>query len=194
MVRVILGSAVAAIAMFIIGFIFFATPLQRLGVASIDDAQAAAVQRALAENLPKTGTYQVPGTNTQAQTNMYSQGPIATVHYNTGGFAATDTASLVTGLILNFIIAVLIGLGLLGMGQRVPDLASRGRAGVFAAAAAAYIHLASRSFLHHDWGHFIYLFVADALTLAAAGIIVAWFMPGRRGPSRRRTRLPTSRA
>ena len=181
MVRVILGSAVAAIAMFIIGFIFFATPLQRLGVASIDDAQAAAVQRALAVNLPRTGTYQVPGTNTQAQTNMYSQGPIATVHYNTGGFAATDTASLVTGLILNFIIAVLIGLGLLGMGQRVPDLASRGRVAVLiAVASAAYIHLGEPIFLHHDWGHFIYLFVADALTLAAAGIIVAWFMPGPR--------------
>src|SRR5688572_5485871 len=60
MVRVILGSAVAAIAMFIIGFIFFATPLQGLSVARIDDAQAAAVQRALAVNLPRTGTYQVP--------------------------------------------------------------------------------------------------------------------------------------
>ena len=181
MVRVILGSAVAAIAMFIIGFIFFATPLQRLGVASIDDAQAAAVQRALAVNLPKTGTYQVPGTNTQAQTNMYSQGPIATVHYNTGGFAATDTTALVIGLIFNFIVALVIGLGLMGMGPRVPDLASRGRVAVLiAVAAAAYTHLGEPIFLHHDWGHFIYLFVADALTLAAAGIIVAWFMPGPR--------------
>jgi len=181
MVRVILGSAVAAIAMFIIGFIFFATPLQRLSVASIDDAQAAAVQQALAVNLQRTGTYQVPGTNTPAQTNMYSRGPIATVHYNTGGFAATDTASLVTGLILNFIIAVLIGLGLLGMGQRVPDMASRGRvAVVIAVAAAAYIHLGEPIYLHHDWVHFIYLFVADGLTLAAAGIIVAWFLPGPR--------------
>ena len=181
MVRVILGSAVAAIAMFIIGFIFFATPLQRLSVASIDDTQAAAVQQALAVNLQRTGTYQVPGTNTPAQTNMYSRGPIATVHYNTDGFAATDTASLATGLILNFIIAVLIGFGLLGMGERVPELASRGRVAVFfAVAAAAYIHLGEPIFLHHDWGHFIYLFVADAVTLAAAGFIVAWFLPGPR--------------
>jgi hypothetical protein len=181
MVRVILGSAVAAIAMFIIGFIFFATPLQRLHVASIDDTQAAAVQRALAVNLPRTGTYQVPGINTPQQTNMYSRGPIATVHYNTGGFAATDTTSLATGLILNFIIALLIGLGLLGMGQRVPDLASRGRVAVLVAvAAAAYTHLGEPIFLHHDWGHFIYLFVADGLTLAAAGIIVAKFLPGPR--------------
>jgi hypothetical protein len=103
------------------------------------------------------------------------------VHYNTGGFAATDTTSLATGLILNFIIALLIGLGLLGMGQRVPDLASRGRVAVLVAvAAAAYTHLGEPIFLHHDWGHFIYLFVADGLTLAAAGIIVAKFLPGPR--------------
>ena len=181
MVRVILGSAVAAIAMFIIGFIFFATPLQGLGVASIDDTQAAAVQRALAVNLPRTGTYQVPGTNTPQQTNMYSRGPIATVHYNTGGFAATDTTALVIGLIFNFIVALVIGLGLLGMDQRVPDFPTRARVAVLiAVAAAAYTHLGEPIFLHHDWGHFIYLFVADALTLAAAGIIVAWFMPWSR--------------
>jgi hypothetical protein len=181
MVRVILGSAAAAIAMFIIGFIFFATPLQGLSVARIDDAQAAAVQRALAVNLQRTGTYQIPGTNTPAQTNMYSRGPIATVHYNTGGFAATDTTSLIIGLIFNFIVALVIGLGLLGMGPRVPDLASRGRVAVLiAVAAAAYTHLGEPIFLHHDWGHFIYLFVADALTLAAGGIIVAWFMPWSR--------------
>jgi hypothetical protein len=49
-----------------------------------------------------------------------------------------------------------------------------------AVAAAGYTHLGEPIYLHHDWGHFIYLFVADGLTLAAAGIIVAWFLPGVR--------------
>ena len=178
MVRVIIGAAVAAIALFIIGFIFFATPLFRLGVASLEDAQAAAVQQSLAANLPRTGTYSVPGMDTPAQTNMFSQGPIATVHYNTGGFAAVDPTSLAMGLTFNFVIALLIGAALIGIDRRVPDFASRARVAVIiAVAASAFIHFSEPLFWHHDWGHFIYLFVANSLMLASAGLILAWFLP-----------------
>jgi len=179
--RVIIGAIVAAIAMFFIGFIFFATPLAKLGMASIDDGQAAAVQQALAANLPRTGTYSVPGMDTQAQTNMFSRGPIATIHYNTGGFAAMDPASLVKGLVLNFLVALLIGAALIGIDRRVPDLGSRARVAVIVAVAAtAYTHLGEPLYWHHDWGHFLYLFIADSAILAAAGIIVAWFLPRSR--------------
>ena len=178
MVRVIIGAMVAAIAMFIIGFIFFATPLARLGTANIDDAQAAAVQQALAANLPRTGTYAVPGTDTQAQTNMYSQGPIATVHYNTGGFAADDASALVFGLVFNFIVALLIGAALIGIDRRVPDFGSRAKvAMIVAVAASAFNHLGAPIYWHYDWANAIYLFVADSLMLAAAGLILAWFLP-----------------
>jgi hypothetical protein len=178
MVRVILGAAVAAVVMFIIGFIFFATPLSRLGMAGIDDSQAAAVQQALAANLPRTGTYSIPGMDTQAQTNMFSQGPIATVHYNTGGFAAADPTSLGMGLVMNFIVALLIGAALIGIDRRVPDFGSRARVAVIiAVAASAFIHLGEPIYWHHDWGHFIYLFVADSLMLASAGLVLAWFLP-----------------
>ena len=178
MPRVIIGSIVATFAMFIIGFLFFATPLAKLGTASLDDTQAAAVQQAVAANLPRTGTYQIPGTDTQSQTNMYSRGPIATVHYNIRGFAATDTGSLVMGFVLNFLTALLIGAALIGIDRRVPDFGSRARVAVIiAVAAAAYTHLGEPIYWHHDWGHFIYLFIADGVALAAAGIIVAWFLP-----------------
>src|SRR5688500_2217121 len=182
MVRVIIGAAAAAIAMFFIGFIFFATPLARLGMANIDDSQAAAVQQALAANLPRTGTYSVPGMDTQAQTNMFSQGPIATVHYNTGGFAAMDPMQLLAGFVFNFIVALLIGAALIGIDRRVPDFGSRARVAVIVAVAAvAFTHLGEPIYWHHDWGHFIYLFIADAAALAAAGLVVAWFLP--RAPS-----------
>jgi hypothetical protein len=119
MARVFIGAVVATIAMFFIGFIFFATPLARLSMAKIDDAQAASVQQALAANLPRTGTYSVPGMDTRAQTNMFSQGPIATVHYNIGGFAAMEPTTLAKGLVLNFIVALLIGAALIGIDRRV---------------------------------------------------------------------------
>ena len=85
--RAAIGAVAAAVAMFILGFIFYATPLQKIAVASATDAQAAAVQQAMAANLPRTGTYFVPDAATAAQSTMYSQGPVATVHYNSGGFA-----------------------------------------------------------------------------------------------------------
>ncbi len=181
MIRVIIGAAAAAIAMFFIGFIFFATPLAKLGTANLEDAPAAAVQQALAANLPKTGTYSIPSVDTQAQTNMFSQGPIATVHYNTGGFAAMDTAALVGGLVFNFVVALLIGAALIGIDGRVPDFGSRARVAVLiAVAGAAFCHLGEPIYWHHDWPHHVYVFVADAAMLAAAGLILAWFLPAAR--------------
>lgn len=181
MARVVLGAAVAAFVMLVVGFIFFATPLARLSTASLDDPQAAAVQQALSANLPKTGTYHVPGTDTQAQTNMYSRGPIATVHYNIHGFAANDVSALGLGLVLNFIIALLIGAGLIGIDRRVPDFGSRARVAILVAvAASAFAHLGEPIYFHHDWGHFIYLFIADGAALAAAGLVVAWCLPRSR--------------
>ncbi len=176
--RIVIGAGVAAIAMFIIGFIFFATPLSRLGTVGLDDAQAAAVQQAMAANLPRTGTYFVPSVDTPAQTNMFSQGPIATIHYNIGGFAAMDSAALVGGLVLNFVVALLIGLGLNLVAGRVADLASRIRLVVlFAVGAGILAHLTRPVYYHHDWANAIYVFVADTAMLAVAGAILAWFLP-----------------
>ena len=183
MIRVIIGAAVAAIAMLFIGFVFFG-PLGLTGLAtgSVDDVQAATIQQTLARNLPRTGTYFIPSAEASAQqTVMYGQGPIATVHYNTGGFAAMDTGALVGGLVFNFIVALLIGLALIGIDNRVPDFGSRARVAVIVAiAATAFTHLGEPIYLHHDWPHFIYLFVADSAMLAAAGVIIAWFLPKAR--------------
>jgi lipopolysaccharide export LptBFGC system permease protein LptF len=179
--RVIVGAAVAAVAMFIIGFIFFGTPLARLGMASLGDTEAAAVQQALAANLPRTGTYSVPGIDTPAQTNMYSQGPIATIHYNTSGFAGVDSASLISGLVLNFIVALLIGIALSAIADRVGDTGSRVKAAAtIAVAVSAFNFFCKPIYFHHDWGFAIYMFVAQALMLVVAALILAWFLPRAR--------------
>ena len=180
MIRVIIGAAAAAIAMFVIGFIFFG-PLGLLNIAvvNLDDTQAASVQQALAANLPRTGTYFVPSAEASAaQTVMFGRGPVATVHYNVGGFAAMDTATLGVGLLFNFAIALLMGLALLGIEGRVTDFGSRARVGaILAIAGVAFTHLSEPIYLHHGWTYFIYIFVADALMLLAAALALAWFLP-----------------
>jgi hypothetical protein len=179
MIRVLIGAVPAAIAMFVIGFLFFATPLAKIGTSSLDNARAAAVQQSLAANIPATGTYAVPDVDTREQTNMYSRGPIATIHYNSKGYAAMEPGSLLGGLLLNFVTALLIGLALIGIDRRVPDFASRAKTVVFIALAAGlYMHLGEPIYYHHDWRHFIYLFVGDTAALIAAGLIIArWFLP-----------------
>ena len=47
--RAAIGAVAAAVAMFILGFIFYATPLQKIAVASATDAQAAATPSLLDE-------------------------------------------------------------------------------------------------------------------------------------------------
>lgn len=177
--RIVIGAAVAAVAMFVIGFLFFATPLAGIASGDLDNAQAAEVQRTLAANLPSTGTYFVPNADTAEQTVMYAQGPIATIHYNTEGFPALDMGAMLLGLVLNFLVALLIGAALIGIDRRVPDFGSRARTvAIIAVAASAFVHLGQPIYYHHGWSYFIYLFIADAAALAVAGLIIArWFLP-----------------
>ena len=180
--RVIIGAVAAAVAMFVVGFLFFATPLYKIGSSTLGNAEAAAVQQALAANLPATGTYFVPGADTPEKTVMYGQGPVATVHYNIGGFSVADPATLIGGLVFEFVIALLIGLALLAVADRVHDFASRARlVVVFSVAAAAFIHLGEPIWYHHDWRHAIYVFIGNAATLVVGGLIIArWFLGGVR--------------
>jgi hypothetical protein len=180
--RMIIGAVVAAVAMFFIGFIFFGPlGLNHIATGSLPDAQAAAIQQSLSANLPNPGTFVVPSPESSpAQTVMYGQGPIATIHYNTAGFAAMDTKALGIGFLFDFLIALLIGAALLGIEGRVPDLGSKARvAMIIAVAGAAFTHLSEPIYYHHDWPHFVYAFVADGLMLAAAGLILAWFLTRR---------------
>jgi hypothetical protein len=180
MIRVIIGAVPAALAMFVIGFIFFASGLQNIATRSLDDLPAAAVQQSLSANLRGTGTYVIPNPDKSAQQNvMYGQGPVTTIHYNAKGFAAMDSQALLGGLIMNFIAALLIGAALIGIDRRVPDFASRARVvTILAVAAGLYMRLGEPIYHHHDWPHFIYLFVADVAALVVAGLIIArWFLP-----------------
>ncbi|MGQ0558645.1 MAG: hypothetical protein ACT4OE_03535 [Sphingosinicella sp.] len=183
MIRVIFGALVAAVAMFVVGFIFFGpVGLSTIATGTVTDLQAAAVQQSLAANLPRTGTYLIPSAESSAaQTVMYGQGPIATVHYNLGGFPAMDTTTMAMGLVFNFLVALVIGAALIGIDRRVPDFRSRSRvAMLIAVAASAFNHLGEPIYWHHDWPHFIYTFIADSAALAVAGLILAWSLPASR--------------
>jgi len=179
MIRLFAGAFVAAIAMFVTGFIFYATPLQYVAAGRVSDAQSAALQSSLAANLPATGTYMIPDTTTATGTIAYGKGPVATVHYNTGGFSLADTNVLIAGFIHEFIVCLLIAGALSVHARRTTDFAAHAQNAVlFSLAGATLLRLGEPIWYHHDWPFFIYRFVADATMLIVASLIIArWFLP-----------------
>ena len=179
--RTVLGGIVGGFALYLVGFIFWGSPLSNLAFSTVDDARGAAVQMALAQNLTEngTGTYVIPWPSTQEGTVLFGQGPIATVHFNTGGFPVVDTSALIAGLVLALITGIIIAFALRIVGDRVPGFAERAKVAVlFALAATLYLDIGQPIFNHYGWRYFTYLFLSNFIGLAVAGLVIAkWFLP-----------------
>ncbi|WP_294391315.1 hypothetical protein [uncultured Sphingomonas sp.] len=184
MVRLVIGSVAGAVAMFIVGLIFWATPLRYAGLSSAGEAPNAAVQLSLAQNLPHTGRYVVPDVGTPNGTILYGKGPIATVDYNSRGYSSSDPASMIGGFIQDVVVAFMIAFSLYVIAGRVDDFTTRLRVAIgLSAAASVLILLRDPIWTHTDWRFAIYALVADLAALAAASfVIVRWFLP-RVGPA-----------
>jgi hypothetical protein len=181
MTRAVIGGLLGGLALYLVGFIFWGTPLANLAFTGLDDTRSAAVQAALAQYLTEsgTGTYAVPWPGSGEGTILFGKGPIATIHFVTQGFPTMDTTALVWGLIFALITGVVIAVALYGIGHRVLAFADRARLVLlFSFAAAFYLHLAQPVFNHYGWGYFIYLFLSDFIGLSVAGLVTArWFLP-----------------
>jgi hypothetical protein len=180
MARSFLGGIVAGLILFAIGFLFWQTPLSGLAYKNLPDAQGAAVQTALAQNLTQTGTgtYRVPNPNSDEGSRLYTRGPVATVDYNTSGHSPAGTSTLLPSLIIALGAGMLIAFGLGGVaaGRAFGALA---RLVVFGSlGVCAWIFLATPIANHFGWGFWIYAFIAEAVSFIVAGLVVArWFVP-----------------
>ncbi|MET1110652.1 MAG: hypothetical protein ABWX67_03905, partial [Allosphingosinicella sp.] len=172
---------------FVIGFIFWATPLGELAYSKADEAQNAAVQASLAQNLTRkdpetgkisgTGTYIIPAHNNAAGAVLYGRGPIATVHFNTKGYSPDDMSMILPGFIVALVAGLLMAFGLAAAGGR--SFADLARLVVcFSLGFTVWEYLGSPIFNHYGWGYWIYTFIAESVSLIVAGLVVArWFMP-----------------
>jgi hypothetical protein len=176
MVRSVIGGLLGGLAMFIIGFIFWGTPLSAIAFSRASDQTGANLQAALAQGLSATGTgvYVVPDPVTAQGTVLYGRGPIAQIFYTDSGFPVTDGAALIGGLILALAVGVLIALALR---FALSDFGSRMRVTIlFSLAAVLWLHIGQPVFNHAPWGYFLYLAFSDFVALAAAGLIAAKIM------------------
>ena len=179
MIRAVIGGLIGAVAMFITGFVFWATPLNHLAYATTDEAKSAAVQNALAANLPHTGRYEVPDSNTPSGTILYGRGPVATIDYNSAGFSTSDPTTMIGGFVQEAVASLMIAFSLFAIASRVPDFASRFRLGVgLGAAATVMITLSDPIFGHGPMGFAIYNLIAClAMFTASTFVIARWFLP-----------------
>lgn len=180
MVRSVIGGLAGGLVMFLLGFIFWGTPLAEIAFAKADDAQSATVQAALAQNLTPngTGTYVIPTPSTPQGTELFGRGPIAMVHFNTGGFAAEDMSMMLPGFLFALVSGLLMSFGIAAVGRENSFGQLAGLVILFSLGITIWTILAQPVFNHFGWGYWVYLFVSEAVALIAAGLVIArWFVP-----------------
>ena len=183
MVRVLIGSVVGGIAQWIVGFLFWGTPLSRIAFAVAPEAANAALQTALAQTLTPTGsgTYHIPWPDSAQGTILHGRGPVALVMFNTNGFPLSEPSSLIVGLLLSIVTILLFGVALFGIAGRVADFGSRMRIVVLASVATTLMFTVGQPVFNAylPWGYWIYLALSQFVGLIVGGLIlVRWFMPG----------------
>jgi hypothetical protein len=182
MFRILIGSILGGIAQFIVGFIFWGTPLAGLAYSVAPDAQSAAVQTVLAQNLTATGTgsYYIPLPDTAQGAILHGRGPVALIFFNTHGFPQMLPSSLIAGLVISILSMLLIGLALHAIADRVTDFASRAKIVVLAGLATTiYFVLGQPTYnFYMPWGYWIYLAISLIIGFVAGGLVLArWFVP-----------------
>ncbi len=177
MTRLIGGSAIAALLMFILGFVFYATPLQSIAYATADPAVIERVQAAMAD-LPKSGAYLIPNADQPGGAAAYARGPIGMLRMVKSGYPVFDPTVLMAGFTHYFVSALLIGLALRSVSGRLDAAQTRVVLGWTILAAAVFNLLSDPVWYRLDWTYSLYNFAANVVILGAGALVVArWLRP-----------------
>lgn len=181
MIRTFIGGIIGGLILFVVGFVFWATPLGEIPYSHASDTQGAAVQLALNQNLTATGTgaYVIPNPTTAAGAVGYGQGPIATIFFNTKGFSRDDYSMIPPGLAVALVSGLLMAFGLAAVGGGGRSFSSSARLVVLISLGfCVWEFLGSPIFNNFGWRYWIYAFVAESVSLILAGLVIArWFLP-----------------
>jgi hypothetical protein len=181
MVRTLIGGLVGGLIIFVMGYVFWATPLGEIPYSKASDAQNAAVQTALAQNLTPsgTGTYVIPAHQSAEGAVLYAKGPIATVDFNVKGFSPDDMSMLLPGFLMAVGTGLLMAFGLAAVGGGGRAFSGVARLVVlYTLGFTLWEFLATPIFMHYGWRYWIYAFIAENVSLILAGLVIArWFLP-----------------
>lgn len=110
MIRLLLGSLIAAIVLFGFGAAFWTCPIPYAYVEKPSSSNEA-LGSALREHLPNDGIYLVPGLQSDPSTarDKAHAGPVATIHYRRDGIAPRSSESLGVGFLHGWVTTFLLG-------------------------------------------------------------------------------------
>lgn len=177
MLRVLIGSLVAAVVTMVLGWVFFGSPLMNQGY-RIASATAQSEVLAAVKSLPESGTYIIPYGDTP-EAAAAAQDGMAVVQVNREGVARQmDPMTFVRGYVHMAISFLLFGFFLYMLRGSLPSFGARLLPVLLlAGVAVVWTRLGQPIWFHTDWRNAIYLAVTDFLSLAAGGLIVSAFIP-----------------
>jgi hypothetical protein len=119
MKRLVLGIVVAAVVLYLWGFLVWGLGPYRTAIWK-KPADEAAARKVLKEQFPENGTYYVPSFGQeQAVVEEFKQGPVAMVHM------LADPSIMIGGFVLNLVALVLIALILQRVASAMPGYGQR---------------------------------------------------------------------
>ena len=176
MKKFVLAPALAALAMFVLGTIFWMSPLPYMTLSSTANDDAAST--ALGKIFPTTGFYLVPGPHGEPKEieAIYARGPIAFVHFVKEGFPMMEPSTFVKGYIHYFVIAVLLMIMLTKANALFDTFMCRVKFSTFIGVLGAVaICFSDPIWWHHTWGWHAMGALYTVLEFATAGAVLAKF-------------------
>jgi hypothetical protein len=183
MKQTLVGAAVAAVAMFLWGFLFWgATDIPYKAVMRAVPDEPAFAQK-LTEALPETGVYLVPspssGLSQDEMTKRMGAGPVAQVIFIREG-VGVGAGVFVWGYVHMFVTAVLAGLFLRAARPAAVSYGSRFNLVLLAGlAGSVFSNLGKPIWWHHPWSYHILYFAYDVTSWLLAALVLAKFIRER---------------
>ncbi|MCW5557059.1 MAG: hypothetical protein KIT22_04375 [Verrucomicrobiae bacterium] len=183
MKRILLGSFLAALALFVFGAVFWTSPIPYAYVekAGTDDVE---LGRLLRNALPNDGVYIVPSPANPTETVMalHRQGPLATIHYHRGGTEPMSPSTFVAGFFHGWVTTFLLALLL--------HLAARPRCGQWlllvalaGIAVTNYTSLGDGIYWSHPWPWLVLNAAYNAAAILIAGLVLSAIVKPGASPS-----------
>jgi len=181
MKRLLLGSLLAALVMFVWGFLFWAVPWPNPAVDTMSADAEAAVAEAIRAQVPETGTYVIPNpqtTEAETFTARHQAGPVAMLFVQKDGFAPMRPGVFVGGFVHMLAVALLLGLIVRIAAPVAPTYGKRVLLVLLLGLTAAlWSEVGEAIWWAHPWSYHLTVFVGDVTTWGLAGLVLARFTP-----------------
>jgi hypothetical protein len=177
MKRVVIGSVLAALVVFMWGFLYWnVLPFRNSATQAAPDEPALA--QALAA-LPGTGTYQIPdlraNASQEAYLGRYGEGPVALILLHKEGVNLSDPSMFINGFLHMLVTSLLIGLVL--WKARLATFGARfGLVFLAGLAAAIFANLGEPIWYYQPWDWNLLQFGYDLTVWILIGLVMAKFV------------------